>query len=332
MAFVETVPADEAQKFQGFADEIAEIQRERAKARGNVSRVAHMKQHLGALGELVVTAPENARFGVFAEAGKHWPVYVRFSNASGRQQGDGAPDARGLAVKLVGVPGTKLIEGMENELTQDFLFVDTPALPVRDPDEFMALLRAAKDGPAKLLPRLVSALGLGRTLAIMWKVISAKKVTSFATHEFNTAAPITFGSGAAKLGLFPVDPAESAPTSGDDYLREDLTARLQGGALRWSLRAQPFVDETSTPIDDTSIEWRGPWTEVATLTLPKQDPDSPRGKEISELVNRLSFDPWHAIEAHRPVGAVMRARRAAYAPSVIGRKAAPEPREVLALG
>ena len=332
MAFGESIPADEALKFQGFADEIAQIQRERAKARGNVSRVAHVKQHVAAVGELVVTAAENARFGVFAEAGKSFPVYARFSNGSGRHQGDGAPDARGFAIKLVGVPGKKLIEGMENEVTQDFLFINTSTLPVRDPDEFMVLLRAAKDGPAKLLPRLVSGVGLGRALGMMWKVVTAKKVTSFATHEFNTAAPVTFGDGAAKLGLFPVDPAEFPATRGDDYLREDLVARLRAGALRWLLRAQPFVDEKTTPIDDASIEWQGPWVELGTLTLPTQDPDSPHGKEISELVNRLSFDPWHAIEAHRPVGAIMRARKAAYAPSVIGRKAAPEPREVLAPG
>jgi catalase len=332
MAFGESIPADEALKFQGFADEIAQIQRERAKARGNVSRVAHVKQHVGAVGELVVTAPENARFGVFAEAGASFPVYVRFSNGSGRHQGDAAPDARGFAIKLVGVPGKKLIEGMENEITQDFLFINTPTLPVRDPDEFMVLLRAAKDGPAKLLPRLVSGVGLGRALGMMWKVVTAKKVTSFATHEFNTAAPVTLGDSAAKLGLFPLDPGEFPATSGDDYLREDLVARLRAGALRWSLRAQPFVDEQTTPIEDTSVVWQGPWLELGTLTLPKQDPESSRGVEISELVNRLSFDPWHAVEAHRPVGAIMRARKAAYAPSVIGRKAAPEPREVLAPG
>jgi len=175
--------------------------------------------------------------------------------------------------------------------------------------------------------------GLGRALGIMWKAVSAKKVTSFATHAFHSGAPVAFGDGAAKLGLFPLEPDANAPdASGDDYLRTDLMARLRDGALRWSLRAQPFVDETTTPIDDTSVEWQGPWTDLGTLTLPKQDSESPRGKEISELVERLSFDPWHAIEAHRPVGAMMRARKAAYAPSVIGRKAAPEPREVIALG
>jgi hypothetical protein len=330
MAFGETIPADEAENFRSFADEVAEIQRERAQKRGEVSRVAHLKQHLGAVGELSVTAPEDARSGVFAEPGKRWPLYVRFSNGSGFHQSDKAPDARGFALKLVGVPGKKLIEGMESELTQDFLFINTPALPFADADGFMVGLRAAKDGRSKLVPRLVASLGLGRTLGVLWRVISAKKVQSFATHTFHTAAPIAFGDSAAKLALFPLDAeGEALSVSGPDYLHDDLSARLQRGSLRWSLRAQRFADQTSTPIEDASVEWTGAFTELGVLTLPKQDPASPRGKEISELVKRLSFDPWHALEAHRPLGGVMRARKATYAASVIGRKAAPEPREVL---
>ncbi|HEX6764191.1 MAG TPA: catalase [Polyangiaceae bacterium] len=332
MAFGETVPADEEARFRGYAEEIAAIQKARAVASGEAKRVAHVKQHIGTVGELVVTAAEAARVGVFAEAGKVWPVYVRFSNGSGLHSNDKAPDARGFALKLVGVPGKKLIEGLENEVTQDFLLINTAALPVRDPEEFMKLLRAAKDGPAKLLPRLVRSMGLGRALGILFKVATGKKVQSFATHSFNTAAPIAFGSTAAKLGLFPLDADPNGPSvSGSDYLRHDLVARLRAGPLRWTLRAQRFVDQASTPIEDTTVEWSGPWVDLGTLTLAKQDAESTRGKEISELVNRLSFDPWHAIEAHRPLGAVMRARRAAYAPSVIGRKAAPEPHDVMSI-
>ena len=117
--------------------------------------------------------------------------------------------------------------------------------------------------------------------------------------------------------------------SGADYLRQDLTARLKSGPLSWTLRAQLFVDEKSTPIEDTSVLWTGPWVDLATLTLPKQDTESARGREISELVNRLSFDPWHTTEEHRPLGAIMRARGTTYGKSVVARNAAPEPKSVL---
>jgi hypothetical protein len=118
----------------------------------------------------------------------------------------------------------------------------------------------------------------------------------------------------------------------DDFLRLDLTERLKQGSLAWTLRAQPYVDEQSTPIEDASVIWSGPSVDLATLTLPRQDPESARGREISELVSQMSFDPWHAIEEHRPLGAIMRARSVVYGKSVGERRAAPEPKSVLSLG
>ena len=70
---------------------------------------------------------------------------------------------------------------------------------------------------------------------------------------------------------------------------------------------------------------------VARLTLPLQDVTTAKGKEIEELVEKLSFDPWHAIEAHRPLGSIMRARAHAYREAVRERQALAEPDEVLAL-
>lgn len=334
MAFGETIVPGEDQQFRDFGAEIAAIQSARAAERGGQpARALHLKQHHGAVGELVVKAPESARSGVFSMSGKSWPVYVRFSNGSSRHQGDGEPDVRGFALKLVGVPGTKLIAGLENEQTQDFLFIDTPAIPFRTPDEFMTFVRAAKDGPAKLLPRLITAFGLNRALSIVWSAVRAEKVRSYATHTFHTAAPIAFGKTAAKLALFPNGNAEAGPPAkGKDYLKQDLSARLKQGPLSWTVRAQLFVDQTTTPIEDTSVKWTAPWVDLATLTLPQQDADSERGRDISELVSQLSFDPWHSSEEHRPLGAIMRARKVAYGVSVIARKAAPEPKSVLTPG
>ncbi len=333
MAFGETISPDEDARFRGFADELIAVQNARSAERGGKKeRALHVKQHFGAVGELLVKAPEPARHGVFSITGKSWPVYVRFSNGSSRPQADKQPDVRGFAVKLVGVPGTKLIEGLEDAQTQDFLFIDSQAIPFRTPDEFMMFQRAAKDGPGKLLPRLIGSFGFSRALGILWGAITAEKVKSYATHAFHTAAPIAFGKTAAKLGLFPAETnAAGAESSGDDYLRRDLSARLEQGPLSWVLRAQLFVDEASTPIEDTSVEWAAPWVDLATLTLPKQSLDSERGREISELVSRFSFDPWHTTEEHRPRGAIMRARKVTYGASVIGRGAAAEPTSVMSV-
>jgi hypothetical protein len=333
MAFGETIPADEAARFAAFADEIAALQKRRSDKSGETERALHVKQHLGAVGELVVCAGDSLQAGVFANLGQTWPVYARFSNGSSKRQRDRVFDVRGFAIKLVGVPGRKLIEGLEAAKTQDFLFIDSHTVAVKNPDEFMQLMRAAKDGPAKLLPRLVSSLGLGRALSVLWHTAQQTKVTSFASHAFHTAAPIAFGATAARLALMPLSGDTAAPEAdGDDFLAQDLAARLRRGPLSWALRAQLFVDESTTPIEDTSVPWSGPWLDLATLTLPAQDVSSARGREIGELVNALSFDPWHAVEEHRPLGAMMRARRATYGKSVLARQAASEPASVLSPG
>ena len=107
----------------------------------------------------MVEAPESGAGGRVREPGQRWPVYARFSNGSSAHQPDKAPDVRGFALKLVGVPGKKIIAGLEQEATQDFLFIDQPAIAFRNPDEFMTFVRAAKDGPLKLLPRLIAGFG-----------------------------------------------------------------------------------------------------------------------------------------------------------------------------
>src|SRR5690606_23001050 len=113
-----------------------------------------------------------------------------------------------------------------------------------------------------------------------------------------------------------------------DGLRDDLVQRLAAGPLVWSLRAQLYVNERITPIEDASVIWpedRAPFHEVARLTLPQQDLTSARSRAIEEYIESLSFDPWHAVEELRPIGAMMRARAHAYRESVVERKAVAEP-------
>lgn len=69
------------------------------------------------------------------------------------------------------------------------------------------------------------------------------------------------------------------------------------------------------PIEDASIEWpesESPWMPVARLIVPSQaswDDEAPASED------RLAFAPWNALAAHRPLGAVNRARRGVMAAS-----------------
>ena len=52
-----------------------------------------------------------------------------------------------------------------------------------------------------------------------------------------------------------------------------------------------------------------PRVSVATLHLPRQHFDTP---EQTAFARRLSYNPWHAVPDHRPLGNQSRARRRMY--------------------
>jgi hypothetical protein len=329
----EIVPAGEEARLVAHAETLRALQRARASESGRVSRALHAKANCGVLGELTVLGdlPAHAQAGLFAKPATY-PAYVRYSNGSGARQSDAKGDVRGVAVKVLGVAGKKIIPGMEEEKTQDFLLIRTPAIPFRNADEFVAVVSAAGKSPLLLLPRVIARIGFGRALELLPKLAKALNapVASLATTHYFSAAPIRFGAYAVHYALAPQARPELDATvsTSPDCLRDDLVARLAKGPVVYDMRVQFYVDEVKTPIEDASIEWKeedAPFTTVARLTLPQQDLDGARGKKIADLVEGLSFDPWHALEEHRPLGNVMRARNHAYRLSTKERAAAREP-------
>jgi hypothetical protein len=321
----EIVAEDEKERFERHAQTLAGLQKERSQ-KHPMGRALHAKQHAGLTAELEVLAgvPEHLRIAVFGEPKKH-AAYVRFSNGSGARVSDDKPDLRGLAIKVMGVPGKKLIPGMENETTQDFLFINTEALAFRTVDDFVHFMQASTS--QALLPfRLFARYGFG-TFAFLKKLLAAAHpVTSLATETYSTVAPIKYGDYAARLSLAPKQ--TDAPAALVGSLREELEGRIKKNALVWDLRAQLFVSEDKTPIENPSIPWLeadSPYLTLGRLTIPAQDPASDDGKKTSELVEKMAFDPWHAAEELRPLGAAMRARSPAYRESQKMREAAKEP-------
>ena len=326
----ERIEDGEEARLLAHAEAIRAMQRKRAQD-GHTDRALHAKGTAGILGtfEVLGDLPDHARQGLFATPGTY-AAYARFSNGAGAKQSDRKGDVRGVAVKVVGVPGKKVIPGMEDAKTQDFLLIRTPAIPFRDAHEFVAVVTAAAN-PALLLPRVIARLGFGRAFELLPKLSKGlgMPMPSLATTRWFSAAPIRFGAYAVHYALDPQAPGDDPPpASSPDYLGADLAARLSKRALVWDFRVQFFVDETKTPIEDASVEWKeadAPFVTVARLTLPQQDLASPRGRKIADHIETLSFDPWHALVEHRPLGGVMRARNHAYRLSTKERQAAPEP-------
>jgi hypothetical protein len=329
-AWSETLLPDEAARFERHAEDLRAIQG-RVAGSGARSRALHAKAHAGLEGELTVLPdlPAPARVGIFA-APAAYRAYVRFSNGAAVREADRKPDVRGVAIKLLGVGGKKIIPGLEDAKTQDFLLIQSAATPFRNADEFVGLVKAAQN-PALLLPRAIAAFGLGRTFQLLRAFLRAtsKPIGSLATTRFFSALPIQWGECAVHYTLAPhAEAASGAKTPAD--LGAELAQRLRQGPVSYDLRIQFYVDPTKTPIEDASVEWLesdAPFVTVARLTLPSQDPASERGRRLAERVERLSFDPWHAPVEFKPLGNMMRARNPAYRLSTQARGAEKEPDE-----
>jgi hypothetical protein len=336
-AWKEIPLAGEPALFKDFARDIVAYQKKDADKDGPL-RGFHAKTHAGLMAEFQVLAdlPAQARYGVFAEP-RTFPAVVRFSNGESRIYADANHEPRGIAIKLVGVPGGKLLPGQEHAVTQDFLATShSVTSTVRDVRQFIHFVRAKRLPKPLMLARMIFTLGPGETLRIVKalnRTVLHSDVRSMATEEFSGTAPIKFGPYAVK---FTVRPADGTAATTDrplthDFLREELADRLRKADLVLDFLVQFYVDDVRTPIEDTSVPWRPedtPLLKVAQLRIPRCDLDDPESRKLRKKIDKLSFSPWHATEDHRPLGNVMRARRVAYEASAALRDNAAEPTSI----
>jgi hypothetical protein len=321
----EVIPPGEEAAFEKIAAELAALAAERDGGTAK-HRPLHVKGHFGARATLAVRdgLPEHAAQGLFSKPGAHH-AYVRLSNGAARLQHDRGPDLRGLAIKVLDVDGKK---ALGDARTQDFLMIDVPKLAFRGVDEFMAVVRAGKD-PKKLPRRLIGSLGFFSALGLIGRVLGMVKGKrgTLLDLTYYTVAPIAFGPYAARLSVLPLHDRDPTARAGADanYLHGDAKARHAQGPLRFELRAQFFTTEAETPLERSDVEWPTPWVALATLTIEPPSADSKKRDALDAFVESASFDPWHALEGHRPIGPVMRARKHAYYAATQARKAAAEP-------
>ena len=318
MSSLETIAPDESQRFEQLAQKmVTELSAEPA------GRTLHVRAHAGVAAVLhvdQVAAPFNV--GLFAKPARY-DAWVRFSSGAARRQADSVPDVRGMAVKIVGVEGPKLIPGLEAATTQDFLCILTSTFAFQTPEAFADVAHSAAKGQFAVLKAVIRHSGFFGALKMLPRLTKSldKSGKSLFEHTYFTALPILMGETAAKIRFRPI--AVPPPVEKAD-LTPELTHRLRGGPAMFALEAQPFVDQQRTPIENPAVEWPTEWVQLARLELPMQDAASPEGKKRSEYVETLSFDPWHALVQHRPLGATMRARAVAYRVAVMRRHARSE--------
>ena len=340
-AWTEQLEPGERELFERFARNVLIPRQTEVSQRtgGNVGRALHTKLHAGLIAEFRVLPdlPEHARFGVFSEP-RVFPAVVRFSNGESFNKPDRKAQPWGIAIKLFGVAGSKLLDDQKEAATQDFLATShSVTSTVHHVRQFIAFIESAIEAEHthSLLPVLLARkLGVYETARIMLDLLLSvgfSKVRSVATEHYFSPAPIKCGPYAVKFTVQPAEGTKQPATmrrQTDDFLREELAVRLREDDLMFDFAVQFYVNESLTPIEDSSVQWKSrhaPFVTVARLRVPKCDLSDPQTKVLSEKIDRLSFNPWHATEDHRPLGNVMRARKIAYQMSSEYRQHDPEP-------
>jgi catalase len=328
-------------------DEIIALQLEMMKITGPGRRGQHFKHHgcVWAKFEVLADIPERYKVGLFAKPGIY-TAYIRFSN--GAEMRDEKKDIHGMAIKLTGVPGAKVLEAEASATTHDFILADNPVFFIRDTDEYVVFMRGfaksleaaakaaaaaaagAPAGPAPVGPPPGGAASAKDPMAEFFGLLAAKYkadipvVQQFRNHEQNSPlaaqywsqVPFAFGKEGATICRYSAVPQPgnmmAPPTQRDArYLQQAMIDHLTIAArpAQFDFTVQLRDDATPDMIDNPTVEWDTPVQTVAVITIPPQKFDSPRQMRFCE---DLAYTPWHALPEHRPVGQINEIRKAVY--------------------
>jgi hypothetical protein len=327
---IETRQEDEDALIEKIVASMARVNRSHFDKYRHGIRDAHAKSHAAVTGTLTVyeglAAP--LRQGVFAEP-RSYPIVVRFSSAPSDFQSDGRPALRGMAIKMIGVEGPQVLPEHRAEKTQDWLLVNHPVIPFGHvaaywkAQQFAEKQSQSSDISNAVTSKLIQ--GAAKALQHVGAQNETLKALAPPNHHilgetFHSMAALRFGGHIAKLSAAPLSgnvrkltgqpiDADSPPS----ILRDLTVAFFEQQGAEYELRAQLCTDLDKMPVEDASIEWSEHLSShqpIAKLTFPPQNVYSPARRVYADDV--LSFNPWHCIEAHRPLGSIMRVRRQAY--------------------
>jgi hypothetical protein len=283
---------------------------------GGFERGGNTKTHGIVRGEFIVHdgLPENLRRGIYAQP-HTYRAWVRFS-------GPGpyiTPDIddvgfMSISIKLMGVPGPKLMD--EEKFTLDMFGVSTPTFVTPDTQANAQLqVESVKNASIFYFLNFHRSHVLDFIMQSLW----IKTQSSPFEAPYFSCVPYLLGEGQAmQYSVWPKTkkrtPIPRLPLRPpDDYLRDAMVASLAEEDAEFDIRLQLQTDPHLMPIENNAVLWPeklSPRISAATLRIPRQTFNSPAQMEFAK---RLSYNPWHCIAEHRPLGNQSRARRRMYA-------------------
>ena len=328
---VETLQPGEPETIEAIIWAMRSIMAKTLERDGQARRPSHAKCHGVLAGTLSVLDGLEAPLaqGLFALP-RNYDVIARLAHVPGEilKDAGGPSGPRGMSLKIFGVEGEKL-PGHEGRSTQDFVLDTGKVFPASDARTFLGVIRgldAATRAPEGL-KAAVSATARGAHAVLSAAGVESANLDFFGHPAFHplaepyfSQAPLRYGDYIARLGVFPASrpleeiAGQTMPLGEDpDALRHMVEAYMEARPAEYEIRVQLCTSLERMPIEDAHAAWdeaESPFRPVARLLFPPQSP--PSAQRWSHVEDALSFSPAHSLEAHRPLGSVMRARLRAY--------------------
>jgi hypothetical protein len=297
---------------------------------GHAVRAVHAKSHAVLQGEMVVAAglsPELAQ-GLFATPGTH-KVLIRLSTNAGDILPDVISLPRGLAMKVLDVPGERL-PGSEGS-AQDFIMINGNVFIAPTAKKFLGNLKLLAKTTDRIEGTKKALSATLRGVRHVFEAVGAEAPAAITSlggapnaeplgETYFSATPFRYGNYIAKFSLKPVAPAMTALSGKEikidgreDAIREEVQKEMRNLNAEWEFRVQLCRDLDKQPVEDSTVEWKepeAPFFKVATVRVAAQD--SWEAAQVKRVNEETRFSVWTGITAHQPLGNINRARKETY--------------------
>lgn len=276
-------------------------------------RGQHPKHHgcVKALFEVRADVPSHLRYGIFSSA-QHFDGYIRFSNGSADD--DRRRDAHGMAIKLLGVPGQRLVDPLGGAQEQDFILVDSEVFFTGDLSEYRLFSAGFLRGRASLVYGVLFGIRMllfHRPLLKRARTFAGNRIFSPVETSYFSSVPFELGDRAVKYVAVPrFNGIRRSKLSSRDGLSQALAEQLSHGQIVFDFGVDVQNDANLQPIEDATVKWSAQGADrvwLAQITIGQQSLEPQ-----AHLAENISFSPWRTLEAHRPLGAINRARKPVY--------------------
>lgn len=304
----------DAEEDKIIADMLQEMQdqMDRLYKDSKVPRQIHTKMHgcVKAAFTIEPNLPEELKVGVFKEE-KTYNAWVRFSNSSTRPQPDKKKDIRGIAIKLMGVKGEKLLNDQHLEESQDFLLMSSETFFSRNLKQFRYTLKSSTSRfVTRLILYFINPMHWGIFKRLLKSLIKCENPLDI---SYWSTQPYQFGESHKAVKYFlkpsPYNVIVNENTKDDNYLKINMAQTLINNEIIFDFCVQFQTNPDTMPIEDPTIPWKSPFHKVATLRI---IPQVFTTREQMLFGENLSFNSWHCLPDHRPLGSFNRARKRVY--------------------